>query len=110
MCTSMISPSAPAAMAERDMGRTRLAMPVEWLGSMITGKWESCFNMGTADMSRVFRVQVSKVRIPRSQRITCSLPPAIMYSALISNSSRVLEKPRLSRTGFLKVPRTRSNS
>ena len=34
-------------------------------------------------MSSVFRVAVSKVRIPRSQRMTCSLPPVMRYSAAV---------------------------
>ena len=41
---------------------------------------------GTAEISRVLRVAVSKVRIPRSQRITRRLPSERIYSALIKNS------------------------
>ena len=37
--------------------------------------------MGTAERSSVLRVYFSKVRMPRSQRMTFSLPPAMMYSA-----------------------------
>ena len=44
--------------------------------------------------------KVSKVRMPRSQRITRSLPPAMMYSADMSHSSMVEERPRLSRSGL----------
>ena len=51
-------------------------------------------------MSSVLRVMVSKVRMPRSQRITWSLPAAMMYSALISSSSMVLASPRLRRMGL----------
>ena len=47
------------------------------------------------------RVAVSKVRMPRSHRMICSLPSLIMYSALISSSCRVLARPRLRRMGFL---------
>src|SRR5436305_1883830 len=40
-------------------------------------------------MSKVLRVEVSKVRIPRSQSITWVLPRATMYSASISRSFQV---------------------
>ena len=56
------------------------------------------------------RVAVSKVRIPRSQRITCSLPPAITYSALMSSSWRVLAMPRLMSTGLRSFPSSLSSS
>ncbi len=46
--------------------------------------------------------------MPRSQRITCSQPPAITYSALIKNSSMVEESPRLSSTGLPISPTARS--
>ena len=42
--------------------------------------------MASAEISRVFRVAVSKVRIPRSQRITRRFPSERIYSALIKNS------------------------
>ena len=63
-----------------------------------------------ADKSNVFRVAFSNVRIPRSQSITLLFPPAMMYSALISNSSRVLDSPRLSRIGLSQRPSSLSNS
>ena len=68
------------------MGLTIQEMPVAWLGSTITGRCVSFLSMGTAERSRVFRVAVSKVRMPRSQRMTFSLPPAMTYSALMSSS------------------------
>ena len=86
------------------MGSTRLDLPVAWLGSTMTGRWVFSWMMGTADRSRVLRVYFSKVRMPRSQRITCSLPPAMIYSALMIHSSMVLHRPRLSRTGLCILP------
>ena len=79
-------------------------MPAAWLGSMMTGRCVFFFSIGMADISSVFLMEVSKVRIPLSQRITCSLPPAIIYSALISNSSRVFAMPRFRRMGFFSFP------
>ena len=46
---------------------------------------------GTAAMSQVLRVAVSKVRIPRSQRSTLELPCATRYSADISSSLMVAQ-------------------
>ena len=60
--------------------------------------------MGTAERSRVLRVYFSKVRMPRSHRMTCSLPPAMIYSALMIHSSMVLHRPRLSSTGLCILP------
>ena len=51
-------------------------------------------------MSSVNRVDVSNVLIPRSQRITSEFPSLTMYSAAISRSSTVDERPRFSSTGF----------
>src|SRR5699024_2689341 len=82
------------------MGSTRLDLPVAWLGSTTTGRWVFSWMMGTADRSRVLRVYFSKVRMPRSQRMTFSLPPAMIYSALMIHSSMVVHRPRLSRTGL----------
>ena len=31
-------------------------IPEAWLGSTMTGRWDSFFRIGTAEMSRVFRV------------------------------------------------------
>ncbi len=52
-----------------------------------------------AEMSQVFRVAVSKVRIPRSHKITSGFPCATIYSALINNSLMLLLSPRFSRIG-----------
>ena len=57
------------------------------------------FSTGTAAMSQVLRVAVSKVRMPRSQRMTFGLPCATMYSADISSSLMVELMPRFSSTG-----------
>lgn len=60
--------------------------------------------------SRVFRAYCrSKVRIPRSQRMTLGLPAARMYSAAIRQSSIVADIPHFSRTG-LPISPTRFNS
>ena len=53
---------------------------------MMTGRCVSDLSTGMQERSSVLRVAVSKVRMPRSQSITRSLPPAIMYSALIRSS------------------------
>ena len=76
----------------------------------MTGRWLNFFTAGMALKSCVFRVYVSKVRMPRSHRMTFSLPPARMYSALISHSSIVADRPRFSRMGFLVCPSSRSKS
>ena len=60
-------------------------------------------------MSRVLRVIVSKVRMPRSHSATRWLPLATMYSAAISHSLMVAERPRLRRMGLSIVP-SRSSS
>jgi hypothetical protein len=70
------------------------------------GRWLSFSTTGMAEMSRVLRVAFSKVRMPRSQRITCWLPPARMYSADRSSSSMVALSPRLSSTGRRTLPRS----
>ena len=61
-------------------------------------------------MSRVLRVAFSKVRMPRSQRITCVLPPARMYSAESSHSSMVADMPRFRSTGWRTLPSSFSRS
>ena len=104
LCTSMSRPSAPAAMAAMLIRSTIHALPQAWEGSTTTGRWDSCFTASTAERSRVLRVKVSKVRMPRSQRITLLLPPAMMYSALMSHSSMVEDNPRLSRMGLEVLP------
>ena len=100
----MIKPSHPAATAASAIGGTSFATPHAWLGSTITGRCVALRNTGTAERSRVLRVAVSKVRIPRSQRITLGLPPAMMYSALINSSWTVEAKPRLRSTGLVVLP------
>ena len=100
----MIRPSAPAATAALDTRLTSSHLPVPWLGSTMTGRWVSCLSIGTALMSSVLRVYVSKVRMPRSHSMTRSLPCERMYSADISSSSMVDIMPRLSSTGFCASP------
>ena len=99
-CVSTMIPSAPAATAARRSGSTRSRRPAGCDGSTITGRCVSGLSTGMAPMSSVNRVDVSKVLIPRSQRITSELPSLTMYSAAISRSSTVEESPRLSSTGF----------
>ncbi len=98
--TSTMMPSAPTAMAARESGTTRSRRPPECDGSTITGRCESACATGTALMSRVLRVAVSKVRMPRSHRTMSRLPRCAMYSAAISHSSMVACMPRLSITGL----------
>src|SRR5579875_1914700 len=69
-CTSTINASAPIATAALHKAGTRLRLPVAWLGSKTTGRCDSSFNTGMAVMSQVLRVAVSKVRIPRSHKMT----------------------------------------
>ena len=66
----------------------------------MTGRWVRSRTTGTAERSSVLRVAVSNVRMPRSQRMTLGLPDERMYSAAMSHSSMVAERPRLSRTGL----------
>ena len=66
--------------------------------------------LGTIDRSSVLRVESSKVRMPRSQRITCRLPWARMYSADMSRSFTVALIPRLSSTGSRVLPTSLSRS
>ena len=61
---------APQAIPALAMGATYSQWPVPWLGSTITGRWVSFLRTGTALRSRVKRVAVSKVRMPRSQSTT----------------------------------------
>ena len=49
----------------------------------------------TAERSRVLRVAVSNVRMPRSHRTTRSLPPASTYSAAASHSAIARRHPAL---------------
>ena len=103
-CTSMITPSAPTAIAARVSGRTRSRRPPECDGSTMTGRWDSRCATGTALMSRVLRVAVSNVRMPRSHSTMLRLPRWAMYSAAISHSSMVALIPRLSSTGLAAEP------
>src|SRR5499433_858105 len=107
-CTSMMSPSAPHATAPLAMGATRSQCPVPWDGSTTTGRCESFFSTGTALRSRVKRVDVSKVRIPRSHRMTSGVPAERMYSAERRNSWMLVAMPRLRRTGLPISPTRRS--
>ena len=104
----MISPSAPHATEALAIGATRSQCPVPCEGSTTTGRWQSFLSTGTAFRSSVNRVAGSKVRMPRSQRITLGLPAARMYSAESRNSWIVVAMPRLSRTGLPISPTRRS--
>ena len=100
----MIRPSAPAAIAARDIDSTSFQSPVAWDGSMITGRWVFSFRIGITLKSKVFLVYFSKVRIPRSQKMTFGFPLAIMYSADMIHSSIVALKPRFNKIGFVILP------
>ena len=55
----------------------------------MTGRWETVFRTGTAAMSRVLRVAVSKVRMPRSHRMISGLPAiAITCASEVALRSR----------------------
>ncbi len=64
------------------------------------GRCESAFTTGIAARSSRLRVCVSKLRMPRSQRITSSFPSATTYSAASKSSSIVADRPRFSSTGL----------
>ena len=53
---------------------------------------------GTAEMSSVKRVAVSKVRSPRSHSTMLSFPHCVMYSVAASHSEIVPANPRLNST------------
>ena len=111
LCTSMIRPSAPAAVAASAMGCTSLADAGGVAG--VDDHRQVAQSVEHRDGGRgpgCCGCTVSKVRMPRSHRITCSLPPAMMYSALISSSWRVLARPRLRRTGLRSWPSSLSSS
>src|SRR5262245_44494061 len=82
-CTSTMIPSAPTAIAAFDSGTTRSRRPPACDGSTTTGRCDSPCAIGTAEMSRVLRVAVSNVRIPRSHSTMSRLPRWAMYSAAI---------------------------
>ena len=92
------------------MGGTLPRTPVPRLGSTMIGRCDSACTAGTADRSRVLRVAVSKVRMPRSHRITSSAPLASRYSADMSRSRTLAPMPRLSITGLPMAPTRRSRS
>ena len=100
----MINPLAPAATAASDIGPTSVHLPVACDGSTITGRCESSRTSGTALRSSVNRVAVSKVRMPRSHRMTSRLPCDRMYSAASSHSSIVEDMPRFKSTGLPERP------
>ena len=104
LCTSIISPSAPTAIAAFANGSTKSRLPVACDGSIIIGKCDFSFITGTALKSNVFLVAVSNVLIPLSQSITFSFPPAIIYSALISHSSIVELIPLFNNIGVCVLP------
>src|SRR5258708_4058816 len=79
-------PSAPTAIAARETAPMRLCLPVPCDGSATTGKCESSFARATAAKSKVLRMPVSNVLIPRSQRTTSEFPPESRYSAASSHS------------------------
>ncbi len=95
----MSSPSAPAATAAIASAGTSDALPAAWLGSTITGSSVRSRSTGIAERSSVLRVAVSKVRMPRSQSTTWSLPSWSTYRAAASHSSMVADMPRLTTTG-----------
>ncbi len=68
-------------------GSTIQYIPAAWEGSTTMGRWLILRMAGMADRSRVLRVKVSKVRTPRSHKITFSLPAAMIYSADMIHSS-----------------------
>src|SRR5512134_983565 len=57
--TSTMMPSAPAAIAAAESGSTRLIFPEAWLGSAMTGRWDSSLTTGIAETSKVLRVACS---------------------------------------------------
>ena len=67
------------------------------------------FSIGIAEISSVFLIEVSNVLMPLSQSMIFSFPPAMMYSALITSSSRVLARPRFKSTGLSDFPNALSS-
>src|SRR5699024_2944613 len=78
-CTSAIIPSAPIAIPALAAGINKSLLPVECVTSTITGKCVSCFKIGTDEISKVFRVEVSYVLIQRSQGIILQCHREIIY-------------------------------
>ena len=60
-------------------------------------------------MSSVKRVEVSKVRMPRSQSITWEFPSRTTYSAAIRSSSIDADAPRFSSTALSERPTSASS-
>ncbi len=75
----------------------------------MTGRSVSSRATTTALTSSVLRVRVSKVRMPRSQSTTSSLPRRRMYSEAAIHSSMVAEKPRFRITGLPMSPSASSS-
>ena len=73
------------------------------------GRCDSLWTIGTAVRSNRLRVCVSKLRTPRSQRMTWPFPSDRMYSALSRSSVIVADMPRLSSTGLPMRPTARSS-
>ncbi len=71
---SIISPSHPHANAALAIGTIMSVRPRECDRSTIMGIGFMRFTRATQAKSSVYRVRGSKVRIPRSHRITCWLP------------------------------------
>ena len=70
-CTSIRTPSAPTAIAARDIGSDLVALAGAVAdGSTRIGRWEMRLMAGTIERSSVLRVWSANVRTPRSQRIT----------------------------------------
>ena len=67
-------PSAPHAIAAFDIGAIKSRLPVPCDGSTIIGYGDLDFIIGIELKSKVLRVAVSNVRIPRSHKIICSFP------------------------------------
>ena len=97
-------------MLASDIGWTRYQWPVPWDGSEMTGRWLSRLTSAIAFRSMVLRVAVSKVRMPRSHRITCSLSCERTYSAASSHSSIVAPMPRFNITGLPVFPASASST
>ena len=110
LCTSIIRPSAPQAIPALASGSTKERTPVAWLGSTMTGRWVRSFKTHTALKSKVFLVEVSKVRIPRSHNATFGLPEEIIYSAAFNHSSIVADRPLFNKTGRPARPTSFNNS
>ena len=106
--TSTMTPSAPTAAAASESGPTSSRRPAAWLGSTITGSWVRSLSTGTAARSSVKRYAVSKVRIPRSHRMTASLPSLSTYSAAMQQLVERAGQPALDAAPAARCARPRS--